>query len=61
MLRISPIFGLVALFTPGFLTAASADVVSMDSFNVTLGPTTSPIATFNDPFSQSQTLDHMFA
>jgi hypothetical protein len=53
MLRISPIFGLVALFTPGFLTAASADVVSMDSFNVTLGPTTSPIATFNDPTTRS--------
>jgi hypothetical protein len=27
---------LAALFTPGLLTAASADVVNMDNFNVTL-------------------------
>jgi hypothetical protein len=56
MLRITPILGLAALFTPGFLTTASADVVSMDSFDVTLGPTTSPIATFNDTFGLNQTL-----
>jgi hypothetical protein len=56
MLRITPTLGLAALFTGGLLTAALADVVSMDSFNVTLGPTISPIATFNDTFSQSQTL-----
>jgi hypothetical protein len=43
---------LAAMFTAGFLPGASADVVNMDNFNVTL--INSPI--FNDTFSANQVL-----
>ena len=49
-------FSLAAMFAPGVLTAASADVAYIDEFKVTLGPTTSPIVTFDDTFSLNQTL-----
>ncbi len=45
-------FGLAAMFAPGFLTAASADVVYMDDFSLSLNSTT----VFNDTFSLNQTL-----
>jgi hypothetical protein len=50
--RITRVLGLAALFTPSFLTAASADVVNLYNFGVTLNG--SPI--FNDTFSQNQVL-----
>jgi hypothetical protein len=53
---ISCALGLAALFTPGFLPAASADVVNLYNFNVaTLNGSTSTTV-FNDTFSQNQTL-----
>lgn len=52
MLRITPILGLAALFTPGFVTTASADVVDLSNLNVTLNG--SPA--FTDTFSTNQVL-----
>jgi hypothetical protein len=45
--RISGILGLAALFTPGLVTAASADVVNLYNFGVTLNGNT----VFTDNFS----------
>ena len=51
-LAITFALGLAALFMPGFRTDASADVATMDEFNLTLnGPTV-----FNDNFSAGQNL-----
>src|SRR3974390_1551237 len=46
--RITGIFGLAALFTPGLVAAASADVVNLYNFGVTLSGNT----VFTDHFSQ---------
>jgi hypothetical protein len=51
-LLITSIPVLAAMFAPGFLTAASADVVSMDEFKVTRNGTT----IFDDTFSAGLTL-----
>src|SRR3974390_138854 len=45
--RITGIFGLAALFTPGLVAAASADVVNLYNFGVTLSGNT----VFTDNFS----------
>jgi hypothetical protein len=57
MLRITPILALAAVFTPGFLTAASADVVNLYNLNVALSGNpviTNPV--FTDTFSANQVL-----
>src|SRR5690242_10405694 len=52
MRRVTTILGLAALFTPGFLTPASADVIDLYNLNVTLNG--SPA--FTDSFSATQVL-----
>ena len=54
--RVASIFGLVALFTPGLLAVASADVVNLYNFNVATLNGSTPTTVFNDNFSQNQTL-----
>jgi hypothetical protein len=49
---IASVLVLAAMFTPGFLTAASADVVYMDDLSLTLNGT----MVFNDTFSRGLTL-----
>jgi hypothetical protein len=49
--RFTRIVGLVGLLTPGFLTAASADVVNLYNFNVSALNGSTPTTLFNDNFS----------
>jgi hypothetical protein len=57
MLRINRILGLAALFTPGFVTAASADVVSLYNLNLALnGNSTITNPVFSDSFNGNQVL-----
>ena len=49
-------FSLAAIFAPGFLTVASADVAYMDDFKLTGVSLTSAPFSFNDMFSLNQTL-----
>jgi hypothetical protein len=49
-------FGLAAMFAPGLLTTASADVAHMDDFNLTGVSLTGTPFSYDDMFSLNQTL-----